>query len=290
MIVSYATTGGTLLLQVNYVYDVFGNRIEKDVTAGATTTVTRFTYDQGNVWADLDGSNNLVTRREYLDGVDQVFARMAAGGATAFYLTDRLGSVRDITDATGAVQDHLNYDGFGNVLNETNPAFGDRYRYTGREFDVETGLQYNRARYYDPTTGRWSTQDPEGVSMDTLSTRAQLDRAETAMQQIRTANRQINSLLALVRRNHDIVQIECIQTHLLEVRRLLKVADQAFSDLESALMDGNSAAAASAYATLEATRDAVARLRADAELCTSVSPLDQGVEIQVEPAGGGSNP
>jgi RHS repeat-associated protein len=91
-----------------------------------------------------------------------VVARISASGAAAWYLPDRLGSLRDVTDATGAIQDHVIYDGFGNVVNESNPSFGDRYKYTGREFDSATGLQYNRAPYYDPTTGRWISQDPLG--------------------------------------------------------------------------------------------------------------------------------
>ena len=82
----------------------------------------------------------------------------------AWYLTDRLGSVRVLTDATGAVIDRINYDGFGNILAETNPSASDRYLWTGREFDRVTGLQYNRARYYDPTTGRWTTEDPIGFA------------------------------------------------------------------------------------------------------------------------------
>jgi RHS repeat-associated protein len=88
------------------------------------------------------------------------YARVGSSGAAAWYLTDRLGSVRDLTDGTGAVQDHLVYDGYGNVVTETNAAFGDRYKFTSRELDAETGLQYNRARYYDPRTGRWISQDP----------------------------------------------------------------------------------------------------------------------------------
>ncbi|MFO0011411.1 MAG: RHS repeat-associated core domain-containing protein, partial [Planctomycetota bacterium] len=36
--------------------------------------------------------------------------------------------------------------------------------YTGREFDRDVGLQYNRARWYDPTTGRWISQDPIGFA------------------------------------------------------------------------------------------------------------------------------
>src|SRR5207237_402547 len=111
-----ATDGGALLQRVDFKYDVFGNRIEKDVTAGGTTTVSRFAYDGADVWADLDGNNRLKTRYLRGDLVDQVFARMPAAGAAGWYLTDHLGSVRDITDnVTGAVLDHRDYDAFGNL-------------------------------------------------------------------------------------------------------------------------------------------------------------------------------
>jgi RHS repeat-associated protein len=42
-------------------------------------------------------------------------------------------------------------------------AFGDRYRFTSRELDGEEALQYNRARHYDPTPGRWLDEDPMGL-------------------------------------------------------------------------------------------------------------------------------
>ncbi len=48
------------------------------------------------------------------------------------------------------------------MTSETEPTNGDRFKWTGRELDSETGLQYNRARYYDPKTGRWISQDPIG--------------------------------------------------------------------------------------------------------------------------------
>jgi RHS repeat-associated protein len=157
------TDGGTIIQTVGYKYDVLGNRIEEDVTAGMTTTISRFAYDGSNAWADLDASNFVTTRRLYLDAIDAIVARIATtGGVAAWYLTDRLGSVRDITGATGAVQDTITYDGYGNVLTETNASFGDRYKFTAREFDSATGLQYNRARFYDPTIGRWTSQDPLG--------------------------------------------------------------------------------------------------------------------------------
>jgi RHS repeat-associated protein len=156
-----------LLMQATYVYDAFGQRIEKDVWTSSTgTVVTRFGYENGNVWVDLNSSNQLQYRRFFLDGIDQVFARIDSSGNVAWYLPDRMGSIRDITDNTGTVQDHINYDGFGNVSSESNTSFGDRYKWTGREFDSETGLQYNRARYYNPGSGRWISQDPIGFVAD----------------------------------------------------------------------------------------------------------------------------
>jgi RHS repeat-associated protein len=82
----------------------------------------------------------------------------------AWYLTDRLGSVRDLVNgSTQAVGDHLDYEGFGNAT-ETVSSYGDRYKYTAREWDVDTGLQYNRARFYAPSLGRFVERDSLGFS------------------------------------------------------------------------------------------------------------------------------
>jgi RHS repeat-associated protein len=77
-------------------------------------------------------------------------------------LSDHLGSVRGLMSNGGSLPDGLSYGAYGNVINETSPSNGDRYAYTGRERDLEAHLQYNRARWYDPSTGRWITQDPLG--------------------------------------------------------------------------------------------------------------------------------
>jgi len=104
----------------------------------------------------------------YLVGgnVDQLLARESASGVVGWYLTDRLGSVRDITSDAGQDLDHIDYDAFGNITVETDPALGDRYKFTGREYDSITGLYYNRARYYDPRTGSWTSQDPLGFAAE----------------------------------------------------------------------------------------------------------------------------
>jgi RHS repeat-associated protein len=80
-------------------------------------------------------------------------------GATSYYEADGLGSVTSLTSSAGAIANTYTYDSFGKQTassgSVTNP-----FRYTGREFDTETNLYYNRARYYDPTTGRFLGEDP----------------------------------------------------------------------------------------------------------------------------------
>ena len=153
--------GGTLLMQATYSYDVFNQRVQSQEWTSGTGTVTfRYSLDQGNVWADLDGSSTLVTRRVFGDQVDQVLARIDAGGTAAWYLTDRLGSVRGMTDGSGVAQATVAYDGFGNIATSTNPMFLDRYLFTGREWSPNTQVQYNRARYELLSIGRWLTEDP----------------------------------------------------------------------------------------------------------------------------------
>jgi RHS repeat-associated protein len=170
-----------LLYEVDYKYDLFGNRIEADVDPegdGDTDAITRYALDgwqsgrmptsntDWNVWAELDGQNSNALLTRYLRGdvVDQIFAREDGSGNAYWTLTDRLGSVRDVTDNAGAMKDTLSYDAYGNITSETASAYRGNYAWTGRELDGTTGLQYNRARWYDPKTGRWQSQDPLGFS------------------------------------------------------------------------------------------------------------------------------
>jgi RHS repeat-associated protein len=162
--VERAPAAGPIDLAVEFKYDVFGNRIEEiadlDGAGGGSAVTTRFAYDGLHVWADLDGSSSLTTRRIFGDQVDQVLARLS-GSTVSWYLTDRLGSVREVANnTTGAFIDEVSYGGFGNVESETTPANGDRYKFTGREFFAEIGLYDYRARTYDATIGRFQQEDP----------------------------------------------------------------------------------------------------------------------------------
>jgi RHS repeat-associated protein len=97
--------------------------------------------------------------------VDQHVARIVVSGANqgvAWYLTDWQGSTRNLIDSSGNLQDTIAYDGFGNITSESASTFSDQYKYTGLALDSASGLYYGRGRYYDPRTGRWTTQDPLG--------------------------------------------------------------------------------------------------------------------------------
>ena len=75
-------------------------------------------------------------------------------------LTDNLGTVRDLAKQDGTIAAHYQYDSYGIV--KSGDTSLTRYLFTSRELDTDTGLQYNRARWYDPTVGRWISEDPLG--------------------------------------------------------------------------------------------------------------------------------
>jgi RHS repeat-associated protein len=150
------TSGGTTLSTSTYKYDLFDHRIERNENG----TVLRTVYDGGNAWSDFNSSNTQTVRYLYGRALDQLYARVDATNNIAFYLTDLVGSVRDIVTPAGSLLDHIKYDSFGNILFENAPAAGDRFKYTSREYDAATNLYYYRARYYDSATGRFLGQDP----------------------------------------------------------------------------------------------------------------------------------
>ncbi len=159
---------GVLLKELRFTYDVEGRRVGSWVDAdgaGPEEPDQIWTvFDGVNPYMDFDGDGELQTRYLYGPGIDELFARIGAGEDPEWYLTDRLGSVRQIVDASGAILDEITYDSFGNVLSESNPTHGDRFKFTGREYSPELGIYYYRARWYDPGSGRFISQDPIGFS------------------------------------------------------------------------------------------------------------------------------
>ncbi|MBC3876115.1 hypothetical protein H8K55_21210 [Undibacterium sp. LX15W] len=63
------------------------------------------------------------------------------------------------TDNSGQLKSETVYDAFGNIVSRSGTS-ANKFGYTGHQMDQETGLIYFQARYYDPQTGRFITQDP----------------------------------------------------------------------------------------------------------------------------------
>ena len=74
--------------------------------------------------------------------VDELLARTGSGGTSAWYLTDKLDSVRDIVSSSGSTLDHVVYDSFGNITSETNATDGDRFKFAGMLYDPTSGNFY----------------------------------------------------------------------------------------------------------------------------------------------------
>src|SRR5262249_14223694 len=70
--------------------------------------------------------------------------------------------------ATGA-QSVVRYDGCGNSVLDTTGAFGNRWQYTGSGYQSDLQRNYNGARWYDTTTGRWVNEDSTGFSAGDFS-------------------------------------------------------------------------------------------------------------------------
>jgi RHS repeat-associated protein len=152
---------------VTYTYDALNRRIGEQIDAdgaGSGTPVQTWTvFDGQNPYDDFNGSGTLKDRYLYGPAVDALLARTDTSGVTDWYLADRLGSVRDIVDLSGNVVYHTGYDSFGNKVSSSGSG-GDRFGFTGREHDAALNLYYNRARFYDPATGRFLSKDPSGFS------------------------------------------------------------------------------------------------------------------------------
>jgi RHS repeat-associated protein len=155
--------GATVTKLVTYIYDVFDRRIGKSIDPDGSgilpAIIERFIYDRDHILLSFDGSSNLTHR--YLHGamLDQILAD-ESNGQVLWTLTDNLGTVRDLVNGAGAVQNRIKYDSFGNITSQTNASINTRFGYTGRELDAETGLYYYRARYYDAAVGRFISEDP----------------------------------------------------------------------------------------------------------------------------------
>jgi len=157
-------SGGTVLATADYTYDPLGRRIARRVDPDGDgpdpAATTRFVHNGAHVLLQFDDAGTLAHR--YLHGLeaDQVLADDDGSGSFLWTLTDHLGTVADLVGPDGTSADHRTYGAFGTLTSQTNPGLDHLFAYAGRERDAETGLYYYRARYYDPTLGRFLSEDP----------------------------------------------------------------------------------------------------------------------------------
>jgi RHS repeat-associated protein len=148
---------------VSFKYDPFGRRIYKSSSSGTSI----YAYDGDNLIEETNSSGTAVARYSQGNNVDEPLV-MLRGGATSYYEADGLGSITSLTNSAGGAAQNYTYDSYGNII-ATTGSITNSFRYTGREFDFETSLYYYRARYYDPTAGRYLSEDPLGVGGDSAN-------------------------------------------------------------------------------------------------------------------------
>jgi RHS repeat-associated protein len=139
-----ATVSGTVS---SYAYDGSDVRVSKTVGGVGTTYL----------WDREDGLASLVDNgtSAYLHA-DGVLGEVT-GATRQDLLLDSLGSVRGATNFAGTVTATADYDAFGAVRASTGSAAA--FGFTGEQLDTETGFEYLRARYYDPSVGRFPFAD-----------------------------------------------------------------------------------------------------------------------------------
>jgi RHS repeat-associated protein len=141
---------------VAFKYDPFGRRIQKSSASGTTN----YLYDGANSIEEVDLTGNVVARYAHSPGIDEPLAQVASG-STSYYHGYGVGSITSLTAATGTIAATYTYDAFGGLITSTGSGT-NTLRYTGREFDPETGIYFFRARYFDPLVGRFLSEDRIG--------------------------------------------------------------------------------------------------------------------------------
>jgi RHS repeat-associated protein len=141
---------------IEYIYDPLGRRIAKKING---ITVYKYLW-QGlsRLLAVYDDSNTLLMRFEYADA--RMPVAMTRDGATYYLMCDQVGSLRLVADASGNVLKKIDYDTFGNIIDDTDESFEMPFGFAGGLRDRHTGLVWFGFRDYDPDIGRWTAKDP----------------------------------------------------------------------------------------------------------------------------------
>ena len=149
-----AVTSGTH--RSEFTYNGLNQRVKiVEKENGAVTSTKQFVWCPGEPQPceERDGSNS-VTKRFYAQG-DQI------GSTNYYYTKDHLGSIREVTDNSGAVQVRYDYDPYGRRTKVSGGVDAD-FGFTGHYHHQPSGLHLALFRGYDADLGRWISRDPIG--------------------------------------------------------------------------------------------------------------------------------
>lgn len=144
-----------LIDRSTYTYDAANRRLRAEENG----SVAVFGYDGLNPMLKLASAGQVISRRLYSRGLDGILADEMAG-QTRWFMTDQVGTVRDLIGNDGSPITHYTYDSFGRLLAQSNPGVINDILFTSREFNPTTVLGYFRARFYEPRLGRFIGEDP----------------------------------------------------------------------------------------------------------------------------------
>nr|WP_245339154.1 RHS repeat-associated core domain-containing protein [Paenibacillus shirakamiensis] len=135
-------------------YEMQGLRLYKSTGS----TKTRYAYNNsGQVISEADATNQAVAN--YVWGPDRLLEkRDTASNKKYYYMYNGHGDVVQVIDENGTVVNKYQYDEWGNILQQSEQV-PNSFKYAGEMQDAETGLYYLRARYYDPSAGRFISKD-----------------------------------------------------------------------------------------------------------------------------------
>jgi RHS repeat-associated protein len=147
-------TAGASSSTVAYAYDADGIRVRKTVDGAVTNYLVDANRDFAQVLEERDGAGALVV--SYVYGDDLISQKR--GSAVSYYHYDGQMSTRQLSNGTQIVTDEYVYGAFGETLQRVGST-NNEYLYTGECNDLNTGFYYLRARFYDPSLGRFVTAD-----------------------------------------------------------------------------------------------------------------------------------
>lgn len=153
-------------IEARYVYNGLGQRVKKSGPAVPGGTVL-FQYDEsGMPLGEYDKTGEPIEETIWLGDLP---IGVIENGSLYFINADQLGAPHTITDQTGNIVWQWTPEPFGNSAPYQAAGFSFNMRFPGQYADAETGLYYNNARSYSPTSGRYVESDPLGLKGGSIS-------------------------------------------------------------------------------------------------------------------------